>query len=200
MAEKIHIDAVKLKAAIEKSVTTIKSLIVKTEEIAAICDAVVETLVSGHKLLTAGNGGSAAEALHMAEELVGRFRADRKSLPAVSLVADSTALTCIGNDYGFDYIFSRQVEGLGAPGDMLVLFSTSGKAKNLTRALRSAVEAKMRVVCLLGRDGGCLRGRGDFELIVDGDATERIQEAHQVIVHLILDAVESAFSVKQEQR
>ena len=126
----------------------------------------------------------------MAEELIGRFRSDRPSLPGLALVADSTAITCISNDFGYDCVFSRQVEGLGRAGDVLVLFSTSGSAVNLKRALETARRRGLVTVCLLGRDGGALAGQADFELIVPGSATERIQEAHQVILHLILDAVE----------
>jgi len=144
--------------------------------------------------LTAGNGGSAAEALHMAEELVGRFRADRRSLPGIALVADSTALTCIGNDYGYEQVFSRQVEGLGTEGDVLVLFSTSGTAGNLMPALLAARDRGMKTICVLGRCGGALGGKADHEVVVPGDATERIQEAHQVVLHLVLDAVERTFA------
>ena len=155
---------------------------------------VVRALRAGGKVMTAGNGGSAAEALHMAEELIGRFRGNRRSLPGVALVADTTALTCIANDFGYDAVFSRQVEGLGRHGDVLVLFSTSGNARNLLQALEAARRKRIKVVCLLGRDGGQLAGRGDHELIVKGEATERIQEAHQVVLHLLLDQVERAFS------
>jgi D-sedoheptulose 7-phosphate isomerase len=179
-----------LKAQIEESSRIIGSLADKTEEIAQVCSVIIDALKSGCKVLTAGNGGSAAEALHMSEELVGRFRADRRSLAAVSLAADPTAMTCIGNDYGFERIFSRQVEGLGRPGDVLMLFSTSGKSENLRLALAAAGECGMKTVCLLGRDGGPMAGKADLEIIVSGNATERIQEAHQVLVHLILDAVE----------
>jgi D-sedoheptulose 7-phosphate isomerase len=184
----------RLAGGIGESARTIGALAEQTDAIAAICRAVVRALKAGRKVLTAGNGGSAAEALHMAEELTGRFRANRRSLPAVALVADSTALTCIGNDFGFDAVFSRQVEGLGRKGDVLVLFSTSGTAANLRRALDQARTAGMTTVALLGRDGGPLAGRADHELIVPGEATERIQEAHQVVLHLILDAVEDAFA------
>jgi len=188
------IDSDRLQRGIDDSSRTIATLVTETGKISAICAAIIETLRSGCKVLTAGNGGSAAEALHMAEELVGRFRSNRTSLPSVALVADSTMLTCIGNDFGFDRIFSRQIEGLGKPGDVLVLFSTSGKAANLRLALETARNSDMKTVCLLGRDGGPLAGQGDYEIIVGSDATERIQEAHQVLIHLILDAVEEAFS------
>jgi D-sedoheptulose 7-phosphate isomerase len=185
----------RMREAIGNSARQIAALAGRTEEIAAAAGEVIGALRKGGKVLTAGNGGSAAEALHFAEELVGRFRGDRPSLPAVALVADCTALTCIGNDYGFDYVFSRQVEGLGRPGDVLVLFSTSGNAANLGMALDAARRAQMRTIALLGRDGGPLAGRADRELIVDGTETERIQEAQQVILHLVLDAVEEAFSL-----
>jgi D-sedoheptulose 7-phosphate isomerase len=178
---------------IAQSARTIAALRKQAGTIEAISQVIVKALKAGRKVLTAGNGGSAAEALHMAEELTGRFRGDRVSLPAVSLVADPTALTCIGNDFGFDHVFSRQLEGLGQRGDVLVLFSTSGKAANLSRALTEAARRGVVTVSLLGRDGGPMAGRADLELIVLGKATERIQEAHQVVLHLILDVVESAF-------
>ncbi|MEI8242606.1 MAG: SIS domain-containing protein [bacterium] len=172
---------------------TIAALAEQAVRIAAAARLMVETLRAGGQVLTAGNGGSAAEAMHMAEELVGRFRTNRRSLPAVSLVSDGTALTCIGNDFGFDEVFARQIEGLGRTGDLLVLFSTSGAAVNLRRAVTAARARQVRVLLLLGRDGGALAGTGDQEIIVRGQATERIQEAHQVILHVLLDAVELAF-------
>ena len=184
----------RISASLDASVASIQSLRKYTSSIEAVSALVIATLRAGRKVSTAGNGGSAAESLHMAEELVGRFRGNRMSLPAVSLVADCTALTCIGNDFGFDHIFSRQVEGLGKEGDVLILFSTSGRAVNLTMALDVAKAQGLRTVALLGRDGGALAGRADYEIVVPGVATERIQEAHQVLLHLILDEVEHAFA------
>lgn len=181
--------------AIRASAAVISGLREQLGAIGAIAECVVQALGGGHKVLIAGNGGSAAEALHMAEELVGRYRADRKSLPGIALVADSTALTCIGNDYGYDHVFSRQVEGLGAEGDVLVLFSTSGRAGNLKLALDAARSQAMKSICILGRDGGPLAGMADCEIIVPVDATERVQEAHQVVLHLVLDAVERTFAL-----
>ncbi len=178
---------------LKDSARTLESLIPMAGRIAGIGEELVAALKAGNKVMTAGNGGSAAEALHMAEELVGRFRGNRRSLPAVALVADPTALTCIGNDFGFDEIFSRQVEGLAKSGDVLVLFSTSGAAANLLRALEAAHRSGVRTLCLLGRDGGRLAGKGTWEVNVPGTATERIQEAHQVLLHIFLEMVESAF-------
>ena len=187
-------DTTKLIDGIEASAKTVGSLVGQVQALQAICTLVVTSLRNGNKVLTAGNGGSAAEAMHMAEELLGRFRANRRSLPAMALVADGTALTCIANDFGYDRVFSRQIEGLGKAGDVLVLFSTSGAAVNLRLALEAARATGMKVIGLLGKDGGPLAGKCDHEIIVKGSATERIQEAHQVLLHLILDAVESEFS------
>ncbi len=185
--------------ALDASVKTIGSLRKQLDEIERVCDVVVSALKSGNKLLTAGNGGSAAEALHMSEELVGRFRGDRVSLPGIALVADCTALTCIGNDFGFDYIFSRQVEGLGCKGDVLILFSTSGNSENLSQAVAAAKVCEMTTIALLGRDGGRLADVCDYEIVVEGDATERIQEAHQVLLHIVLEEVERSFPVKKDK-
>ncbi|MCK5528534.1 MAG: SIS domain-containing protein [Kiritimatiellae bacterium] len=184
----------KIKNSIRDSASAIEEVLGHADKIVAINGMIIDALVAGNKILTAGNGGSAAESLHMAEELVGRFRTNRVSLPAVSLVADSTALTCIGNDFGFEYIFSRQIEGLGKSGDILVLFSSSGSAENLKQALLMAHSKGLKVICLLGKDGGQLAGMGDLELIAPGGVTERIQEVHQLLLHIILDAVEEKFS------
>lgn len=179
--------------SIESSAATILALKDQVDSIATVCETVVGALKSGHKILTAGNGGSAAEAMHMTEELIGRYRSDRVSLPAVSLVADSTALTCIGNDYGYDAVFSRQVEGLGCSGDVLIIFSTSGKGAVLLNAVNAARARDVICIGFLGRDGGPLAAHCDHSVIVPGTATERIQEAHQLLLHLVLDAVEDAF-------
>jgi D-sedoheptulose 7-phosphate isomerase len=187
-------EVMSLRKGIEDSVRTVGSLLEQVDSLHSVCKLIVTSLRGGNKVLTAGNGGSAAEAMHMAEELVGRFRHNRRSLPAVALVADGTALTCIANDFGYDRVFSRQIEGLGVAGDVLVLFSTSGSAVNLRLALEAAHSKGMKVVGLLGKDGGPLAGKCDLEIIVRGTATERIQEAHQVLLHLILETVESEFS------
>ncbi|MBM4147980.1 MAG: SIS domain-containing protein [Lentisphaerae bacterium] len=182
-----------MRVSIEDSARCIGSLIGHVPAIERAADMLVSVLRLGGKVLTAGNGGSASEALHMAEELVGRFRSNRRSLPSTCLAADPTALTCIANDFGYDRVFSRQIEGLGTKGDLLVLFSTSGSARNLKLAAEAARGGGLFVIALLGRDGGALAGLADVEIIVAGDKTERIQEAHQVLLHLMLDAVENAF-------
>lgn len=179
-----------LSAGIADSVATVLSLENHVDSLERIIALIRNSLKAGGKVLTAGNGGSAAEAMHMSEELVGRFRSDRPSLAGLCLCSDSTALTCIGNDYGYDYVFSRQIEGLARAGDVLVLFSTSGNSLNLELAVQAARKKGCSVVSLLGRDGGLIAGSSDEEIVVRGDATERIQEAHQVVLHLILNALE----------
>ena len=181
-------------AQVAAAAATVADLAKQADRLAVAAQLMIDTLRAGGQVLTAGNGGSAAEAMHLAEELIGRFRTNRRSLPGIALVADGTALTCIGNDFGFDEVFARQIEGLGRPGDLLVLFSTSGTALNLRQAVAMARMRQVRVLLLLGRDGGPLAGTGDLEIIVKGQATERIQEAHQVILHVLLDAVEQAFT------
>ncbi len=183
----------KIRQSVADSITALESLKASAGVIAAAADGLVAALKAGNKVMTAGNGGSAAEALHMAEELIGRFEADRVSLPGIALCADATALTCIGNDYGFDAIFSRQVEGLGKPGDILVLFSTSGNSRNIILALEAARKIGLKTLCLLGHSGGKMAGQGTWEVIVPASATARIQEAHQVVVHILLEIIEKAF-------
>ncbi|MDD4869508.1 MAG: SIS domain-containing protein [Kiritimatiellae bacterium] len=191
--KKYKVDKVRIRKNIENSIIAITALSSRVGEIAAISSGIIAALKAGNKILVAGNGGSAAEALHFAEELTGRFKSNRVPLPAIALPADCTALTCIGNDFGFEAIFSRQVEALGRAGDVLVLFSTSGNSVNLIRALKVAERRKLRTVCFLGGNGGVMAGKGDWEIIVKHAETARIQEAHQVILHLILDAIEQAY-------
>jgi D-sedoheptulose 7-phosphate isomerase len=151
---------------------------------------VADALEKGGKILTAGNGGSAADALHLAEELVGRYKNNRRALAAIALVADGTALTCIGNDFGFDQVFARQVEALGVAGDVLVLFTSSGNSANLLPALEQARSRGVRVVVLSGRGGGKLKGQADAEWIVPSSSGARVQELHGWAIHVVLEVVE----------
>lgn len=192
-------DRERLRAKIRASQETIVRLEGKVEAIAAVSEAIVAALRRGGTIFTAGNGGSAAEAMHMAEEFVARFRSNRRSLPAVALVADGTVLTCIANDFGYERVFGRQVEGLGRPGDVLVVFSTSGRSENILQALEAASRKGMVTVSILGRDGGLTAGRADYEIVIEADATEHIQEAHQVLIHLVLDQVEDAYRAEQTE-
>lgn len=151
--------------------------------------ALAEVFKNGNKVMICGNGGSNCDALHFAEEFTGRFRSDRKALPAIAL-SDSSHITCVGNDYGFDYIFSRGVEAYGKEGDMFFGISTSGNSANVIKAVEAAKKIGMKTCLLLGKDGGKLKGMGDFEFIIPGKTSDRIQEIHMMILHIIIEGVE----------
>jgi len=185
-----------LKRMILESSVVIASVVRHEKAIAEIGRLIVRSLERGGKLLTCGNGGSAADALHMAEELVGRYDKERRSLPAIALTADSTLLTCIPNDYSFERVFSRQIEGLGRKGDVLVCFTTSGKSPNVMQAIRTARKRGITTVALLGKGGGPTKGLADHEVIVDSHSTARVQEAHTLILHLLLEMIDARFLKK----
>lgn len=149
-----------------------------------------DSLRAGGKLLACGNGGSAADAQHLASELTGRFLHDRPPLAALALTTDSSALTCIANDYAFDQVFARPLRALGRPGDVLVAISTSGHSANVLRAVQAAREIGMPVIGLLGRDGGAIAPLADVALVVPSPTTARIQEAHILIIHTLCGLVE----------
>ena len=151
---------------------------------------IVERLKNGQTIFACGNGGSATDSMHLCEELVGRYRDNRRPLPAVSLNTDSSVLTCIGNDYGFDAIFSRQIEALGKPGDILVGFSTSGNSENVAHAFQTAQKNGVTTILLTGKDGGKIKDIADHSIIVESDNTARIQELHTFILHAWLELVE----------
>jgi D-sedoheptulose 7-phosphate isomerase len=150
-----------------------------------------EAILRGHKILIAGNGGSAADAQHIAAEFVGRYEKDRPSMPAIALTVDSSALTAISNDYGFEAVFSRQIEGLGQKGDVFIGISTSGNSKNIVKAVEKAFEKGLKIILFLGKDGGILRGKGDVDLIVPSQRTARIQEMHILFGHIICSFAEN---------
>ncbi len=163
----------------------------QVDQITAICEMVTSALLSGKKLLTAGNGGSAAAALHLAEELTGRYcRPDRRAFPALCLAADGTALTCIANDWDFASVFSRQVEAFAGHGDVLVVFSSSGNSENLIRACQAMRQRGGKTVGLLGKGGGRNVEHCDLALVIDSQRSSAIQEAHEVVLHLILEYFE----------
>lgn len=161
-------------------------------EIEKISLMIISTLKKGSKILLAGNGGSAADAQHIAAEFVGRYLKDRRALPAIALTTDTSSLTAISNDLGYKNIFSRQLEALGSPDDLLWTLSTSGDSENLLEALTTAKGMGIFTLCLLGRGGGKMKGMADAELIIPSDDTPRIQEAHITVAHLICEAVETA--------
>lgn len=154
-------------------------------------DAILEALIRGNKLMTCGNGGSAADALHLAEELVGRYSRDRRALPGLCLNADPTAITCICNDYGYEHVFSRGVEALGKPGDILVGFTTSGNSANVLHAFEAASVRGITTILLAGKDGGRARGSCDHEIIIPSHNTARIQEMHTAVLHQWLETVDA---------
>jgi D-sedoheptulose 7-phosphate isomerase len=161
----------------------------------AIADAVLASIRDGGKLLACGNGGSAADAAHLAEELTGRFYRERGPLPGMCLAIDGTLLTCIANDYGFDEIFARQVATLGQRGDVLVGFTTSGNSENIRRAVIVARERGLVTVLFSGRTGGKSKGLADHEIIVQSlnPSSARIQECHQLLMHVLCEMIETEF-------
>ncbi|MGD9789576.1 MAG: D-sedoheptulose 7-phosphate isomerase [Phycisphaerales bacterium] len=159
--------------------------------ISKVIDLVVASIRAGGKVLICGNGGSLCDATHFAEELTGRFRADRPALPAIA-ISDAGHITCTANDYGFDRVFSRGVEALGKAGDVLIVLSTSGNSKNVVLAVEAARAKGLSVVALLGKTGGALKGMADVELIAPGATADRIQELHMIVLHTIVEGVEAA--------
>jgi len=161
-------------------------------ELAVVTEVVIQTLVSGGKILLAGNGGSAADAQHMAAEYVGRFAYDRKALPAIALTTDSSILTAVSNDYGYDQVFARQVAALGNRGDLLMVYSTSGSSPNILRALEAAGSAGLTRVGFGGQPGGAMAPLCEYLLKVPSTETPRIQEGHLLFGHIICGAAEAA--------
>lgn len=168
-------------------------------QIAECAEVMITALQGGHKILIMGNGGSAADAQHFAAELVGRFRRERQGLAAVALSTDSSIITAIGNDYGFEAIFSRQIEALAAPGDIVVGISTSGQSQNVIKAIEAASAIGCQTIGLLGKDGGRLATAVTYPLTVAGDQTSCIQEAHIMIIHMLCELVESHMAAKRDQ-
>ncbi|CAG1007730.1 D-sedoheptulose 7-phosphate isomerase [Phycisphaerales bacterium] len=161
----------------------------------SIADALAGCLLAGGKILICGNGGSLCDAAHFAEELTGRFRKDRQPLAAIAC-ADPGHITCTANDYGFEFVFSRWVEALGKPGDILIVLSTSGNSANILRAVEAAKAGGLQSVGLLGKGGGSLRGRCTHELIVPGDTSDRIQELHMLILHTWVEGIEARLNAE----
>lgn len=166
------------------------------EAIEAAATLLKETVNSGHKIISCGNGGSMTDAMHFAEELTGVFREKRPAVAAIS-ISDSSHLTCVANDYGFDAIFSRFIEAVGQPGDTLVAISTSGNSMNIIKAVEAARENGMKVIGLTGKNGGLLGGMVDREIRVRGRKhSDRIQEVHIKILHILVLLVEQGLSMK----
>ncbi len=177
---------------LEGSLSAIGGLRDQVDVIHGLARALIDRLRNGGTLYTAGNGGSAAHAMHLAEELIGRYRDDRRPLAAVCLNADPTAMSCIANDFGYEHVLSRQCAALLEASDALLVLSTSDRSANLVEALRIARERGALTMGLLGNDGGACSALCDHTITVDGTDSAHIQEAHQVLVHLICEVIEGS--------
>lgn len=183
-----------IKSELNGHLATINATFGMEEEIKKACQTAVETLRAGGKILLCGNGGSAGDAQHIAAELTGRYKTERNALAGIALTTDTSALTAIGNDYGYDFVFSRQLEALGRSGDMLIAISTSGNSANIIKALESARKIGIRTLGLSGKGGGAMNELCELNLVVPSNDTPRIQEMHILIGHIICQAIDDAFS------
>ena len=174
-------------------ITELQEFDKKIENLAVL---IIQTIERGGKILLAGNGGSAADAQHFSAELVGRFRKERRGLPVISLTTDTSTLTSVSNDFGYEHVFSRQVEALGHHDDLLVLISTSGNSQNLLNASKEASIMGLKTAALLGDDGGQLKNDVDLSIIVPSNSTARVQEMHILIGHILCDLIEKNVNIK----
>ncbi len=180
----------------EQSAKVVSESKTLSKDIQLAVENIIICLKAGKKLVIFGNGGSAADAQHMAAEFVGRYMLERQSLPAISLTTDTSILTALGNDYGFNMVFSRQCESLVCEGDIVIAISTSGKSKNIIEGIHAAKKRGGMVVSLTGKGGGKLRNISDITISVNSDDTPRIQEAHRTIIHIMCDLVEKNLHAK----
>jgi D-sedoheptulose 7-phosphate isomerase len=164
------------------------------DAVVAVVDVLTAAFDGGGKVLIFGNGGSAADAQHLACELVGRFLRDRRALPAVALTSDTTTLTAVANDYGFDRVFARQIEALGKPGDVAVGISTSGSSANVLAGLQLAKSRGLKTVAFTGGNGGAIGSAADVHVNVPHSVTPRIQEVHRTLIHAVCDLIESGLA------
>ncbi len=181
--------------AFDEHLKTIQATRALEESIIAISDHITESLRNSHTVFWAGNGGSASDSQHLAAELVGRFEKNREAIASVALTTDTSILTAVGNDYGFDSIFSRQIEALGKAGDIFIAISTSGNSPNIIRAVEAAKLKGVTTIGLLGKTGGKLKELVDHPLVVPSDNTARIQEAHILIGHILCQLIEESLFI-----
>lgn len=177
----------------DECISTLQETKKSIEIIKNIVDDITNCFKDGHKVIIFGNGGSAADSQHFAAEFIGRFCAERKSLPAISLTTDSSNLTAIGNDYSFDDVFARQCESLVMEGDIIIGISTSGKSKNVIKALQISKSKGGKTIGILGNDGGEIKNIVNTAIVVSSKSTPRIQESHRLILHIICEMVEKQF-------
>jgi D-sedoheptulose 7-phosphate isomerase len=185
-----------LQKAVDDAVATFRGLTALEAPLNRAAKLVLASLTSGHKLLVCGNGGSASDATHFATEFLCRFCDDRRPYPAISLTANGEFMTAVCNDYHADEIFARQIWGLGQKGDVLIAFTTSGKSKNVLRALEEARRRGIKSICFLGRDGGFTKGAATVDLLVTGSNTARIQEAQKLLYHVLCEIVDEKLPKK----
>ena len=176
--------------ATRDALATIESLSELEPALNQAAEMVTACLCGGRKLLVCGNGGSAADASHFATEFLCRFMGDRRPYPALSLTSEGSLMTAVGNDYAFEEVFARQVWGLGEKGDIVVVFTTSGKSRNVLRALEEANRKGLQSIAFLGKDGGFTKGVATVDLLVPGTVTARIQEGHKLLLHILCEIVE----------
>ena len=179
-----------LQRTIEEAIVTIRALSALEQPLQQAAGMLLRSLTSGHKLLVCGNCGSASDATHLATEFLCRYRDDRRPYPAISLTANGEFMTAVCNDYAAEEIFARQVWGLGEKGDVLVAFTTSGKSRNVLRALEEAGRKGIESICFLGRDGGFTKGVATLDLLAPGGNTARIQEAQKLLFHVLCEMVD----------
>ena len=180
-------------ASLQETLQTLQALATIRAPIDRAADMILATLRRGGKLLIAGNGGSAAEAAHFATELVGRYAKTRRSLPAIALSSDGSLVTCIGNDFGYEQVFARQIAGLAKPGDLVVVLTSSGNSGNIVAALAEAKRLGLESIAFLGRGGGKAKGAATCELIMPGSSGAAAQEAHLFLIHHFCERIDEAF-------
>jgi phosphoheptose isomerase len=176
--------------SLQQAIELLRSLPPLERSLVQSADMVSKCLIGGNKLLVCGNGGSASDSAHFATEYLCRFNQDRRPYPALSLTSEGSLMTAVGNDYHFEDVFARQIWGLGQKGDVLIALSTSGKSKNILKALEESKKRGLESIAFLGREGGFCKGIATIDLIVPGDNTARIQEAHKFLFHVLCEIVE----------
>jgi len=181
------------KETIEKTIESLQNYIYTA------CVLVCEAVVDGKKLILFGNGGSAADAQHISAELTGRYKSERRGLPSIALTTDTSALTAIGNDYGYDEVFKRQVEALANNGDVVIGISTSGNSQNVLKALKKAKDLGCKTIGFSGKDGGAMNEVCDINIVVPSNDTPRIQEMHILIGHIICQSVDNEWEMKKQK-
>ena len=179
--------------SVAETTRTLQALATIRPAIDRAAEIILSTLKGGGKLLICGNGGSAAEAAHFATELVGRYARTRHSLPAIALSSDGSLVTCLGNDFGYDQVFARQVSGLARPGDLVVVLTSSGNSANILAALHEAKQLGVASIAFLGRGGGQAKGLATCELIMPGQSGAAAQEAHLFLIHYFCELIDAAF-------